>query len=152
MVRNPPPTVLIVDDEIDIRTVVRVVLESAKRGIEVVGEAIDGAEALETIERLRGEGRPDVVILDHRMPGRSGLETAKNILAAVPEQRIILFGTTITPKLEADAMAAGIAACVGKLDVDRLPDLVLTLAASPRPERRAPGRRRSGPLNASTRA
>lgn len=137
---------LIVDDEIDIRTVVRVVLESAGQPIEIVGEAIDGDEALEMLDRLSDVGRPDVVILDHRMPGRSGLETAQRILAAVPDQRIILFGTTITPALEAEAMAVGVAACVGKLDLDHLPDLVVTLAALPRSAREGP--RRSRPLSA----
>lgn len=139
MVRNFPPTVVIVDDEVDIRAVVRVVLESATQDIEIVGEAIDGTEAIEMLASLRAVGQPDVVILDHRMPGRSGLDTATQILAAHPEQRIVLFGTTITPALESEAMAAGVAACVDKLDLDRLPDLVLALSASPRP---AGGRRR----------
>ena len=42
-----PPTVLIVDDDIDIRLLVRTILESSGLGVEVVGEAVDGLHALE---------------------------------------------------------------------------------------------------------
>ncbi|HEY8721135.1 response regulator, partial [Pengzhenrongella sp.] len=65
-------TVLVVDDDEDIRFLVRTVLTRA--GLEVVAEAIDGVEALAALERLDPPPDPAVVVLDNRMPGLSGLE------------------------------------------------------------------------------
>ena len=132
MTKNGVPTVLIVDDEIDMRLLVRVVLESAKHGIEVVGEAADGFDAVSVFGSLDPPTIPDVVILDNRMPGPTGIEVARDMLAAEPEQRIILFSAFFTPELEAEARALGIAACVSKVDFEDLPDLVLELAARSR--------------------
>jgi CheY-like chemotaxis protein len=73
------PTVLIVDDEIDMRTIVRLVLQSASQGITVVAEAVDGVDALTVFENLKHPEVPDVVILDNRMPGRMGIEVAEEI-------------------------------------------------------------------------
>ena len=84
------PTVLIVDDEVDMRLIVRLALESGKRGIEVVAEAVDGDDALTVFESLDHPGVPAVVILDNRMPGRSGIEVAELIRQSEPNQRIIL--------------------------------------------------------------
>ena len=129
---GPRPTVLIVDDEIDMRLLVRVVLESAKHGIEVVGEAVDGIDAVSAYEALNPPPIPDVVILDNRMPGRPGIEVAKLMLAEDPAQPIILFSAFLTPALEAEAREIGIAACVSKTDVETLPDLVIDLASGAR--------------------
>ncbi len=123
---------LIVDDEIDMRLLVRVVLESARHGIEVVGEAVDGIEAVTAYEALNPPPIPDVVILDNRMPGRTGIEVAELMLAEDPAQPIILFSAFLTPELEAQASALGISACVSKTDVERLPDLVIELASGAR--------------------
>ncbi len=125
------PTVLIVDDEIDMRLLVRVVLTSAKNGIEVVAEAVDGDHAVEVFGNLDVPVVPDVVILDNRMPGRLGIEVAAEMRAASPEQHIILFSAYLTPELEAEAKALGIDACVSKTDVETLPDLVVELARRP---------------------
>lgn len=151
MVQKGTPTVLVVDDEVDIRTIVRVVFESASPPIDIVGEAVDGDEALVAMRSLAAFGDPDVVILDHRMPGRSGIETARRILEEVPDQPIILFGTTISAELEAEATAAGIAACIGKLDVHDLPALVAALAESSTRSTSGPRRRRRTPLTAPPR-
>jgi CheY-like chemotaxis protein len=129
MTKNGVPTVLIVDDEIDMRLLVRVVLESAKHGIEVVGEAVDGPAAVLAFENLSPPAIPDVVVLDNRMPGPSGIEVAAEMLAAEPRQHIILFSAFFTPELEAEARELGIAACVSKTDFESLPDLVIRLAS-----------------------
>lgn len=121
---------LVVDDDPDIRAVIRIILEASSGAFEIMGEAIDGDEALELFERGGPERWPDVVILDHRMPGRRGLDVARDILDHHPGQRMILFGTTITPKLEREALDAGVAACVGKLDVDRLPAIIGDVVAA----------------------
>ena len=122
------PTVLIVDDDIDMRLLVRLVLESAHNGIDVVAEAVDGYDAATVYATLDPPAVPDVVILDNRMPGPAGIEVAAEMLRAEPEQHIILFSAFFTPELEAKARDLGIDACVSKSDIDQLPRLVLELA------------------------
>ncbi|SCG79770.1 two component transcriptional regulator, LuxR family [Micromonospora echinaurantiaca] len=68
--------VLVADDEQLVRSGLRLILEAAPE-ITVVGEAADGAEALAETRRLR----PDVVLLDVRMPGTDGLTAAPRIVA-----------------------------------------------------------------------
>ena len=70
----PEIRVLIVDDEEDMRALVRATIELAGPDV-AIDEAVSGADA---IARLEAD-RPEVVVLDHRMPGFSGLETAKRI-------------------------------------------------------------------------
>ena len=65
-----PPTVLIVDDHPSFRLTARALLES--EGFEVIGEAADGASALEAAAELR----PDVVLLDVQLPDLDGFEVA----------------------------------------------------------------------------
>ena len=127
---EPPfaPTVLIVDDEIDMRLLVRVVLTSARNGIEVIAEAVDGDDAVAVFDDLERPAVPDVVILDNRMPGRTGVEVARAMRETTPDQHIILFSAFLTPELVAEAEALGIDACVSKSDLDTLPDLVVELA------------------------
>jgi YesN/AraC family two-component response regulator len=122
------PTVLIVDDEVDIRLLVRTILESSGLGVEVVGEAVDGNEALTVFRTLDPPDVPDVVILDNRMPGKEGLDVAAEMLAEEPRQHIVLFSAFVTPEIEERANALGVRACVGKNDFARLPDLVLELS------------------------
>jgi CheY-like chemotaxis protein len=131
MSRNGVPTVLVVDDEIDTRLLVRIVLQAADQGIKIIGEAVSGPEAMETFARLNPNEVPDVVILDHHLPEMEGIEVARELLSAHPDQHIVLFSNHLTPELEAEALEVGIAACVDKREVDALPDLVLSLA-SPR--------------------
>jgi CheY-like chemotaxis protein len=122
-------TVLVADDEIDMRILVRVVLESAGRGLQVVGEAVDGDEALAAFARLNPPPVPDVVILDNRMPGLSGIEVAERIRDRFPDQRIILFSAFLDDEIRRRAAEIGIDACVSKPDIDQLPDLVVSLTA-----------------------
>lgn len=129
MTRDAHPTVLIVDDEFDIRLLVRTILEAADVGVEVVGEAADGFAAMAVFETLDPPDVPDVVILDNRMPGREGIEVAQEMLEREPRQTIVLFSAFVTPDLEARAEAIGVRACVGKSDFAQLPDLVRRLAS-----------------------
>lgn len=124
-------TALIVDDDIDIRTLVRVVLDASQLGIHVVAEAVDGADAVAVFERLVPPPVPAIVILDNRMPYLSGIEAAREMRRLVPLQRIVLFTAHLTPELAARAKEVGIDACLSKTDVDELPALVLKLT---RPE------------------
>ena len=122
------PTVLIVDDEVDIRLLVRAILESSDVGVEVVGEAVDGDDALAVFGTLDPPEVPDVVILDNRMPGKEGLDVAAEMLGQEPRQSIVLFSAFVTPEIEARAQALGVRACVGKNDFARLPELVAALS------------------------
>jgi DNA-binding NarL/FixJ family response regulator len=79
-------TCLIVDDHEVVREGLRLSLSRASH-IRVVGEAADGASAIGLVERRK----PDVVIMDVRMPGMDGLEATKEILKLVPDAAILIF-------------------------------------------------------------
>ncbi|MGH3374052.1 MAG: response regulator [Actinoallomurus sp.] len=81
--------VLIVDDEPLIRTGLRAIV-GAEPEFAVVGEAADGAEVLPLVRSLR----PDVVMMDVRMPAVDGIQATRSILAGVPEPPRILVITT----------------------------------------------------------
>ncbi|WP_377273190.1 response regulator [Peterkaempfera sp. SMS 1(5)a] len=97
------PRVVIADDQALVRTGFRLIL--AADGIEVVGEAADGEEAVTAVRRAR----PDVVLMDIRMPGTDGLEATRRILAtAAPEPpRIIILTTYDLDQYVYAALSAG---------------------------------------------
>jgi len=76
--------VLIVDDNAEIRSLIRAILEN--KGHTVAGEAEDGAGALKAFRALR----PEVVLLDIIMPGKSGVEVLEDILKIDPAARVIM--------------------------------------------------------------
>ena len=115
-------TVLVVDDEGDIRQLVRAVLEGA--GLRVVDEAVDGLEALDPLEALEAPPVPTVIVLDNRMPGLTGMEVAERVLQRIPEQRIVLFSAFLNDDITARARELGISACAAKSEVGRLPELI----------------------------
>jgi DNA-binding NarL/FixJ family response regulator len=78
------PTVLIVDDHEEFRASARALLEA--EGFAVVGEAADGAEAMEAVAALR----PAVVLLDVQLPGRDGLAVAERIAACPDPPAVVL--------------------------------------------------------------
>ncbi|HLF40872.1 MAG TPA: response regulator [Acidimicrobiia bacterium] len=114
------PSVLIVDDEPDVRFLVRSLIEEAEW--RVAGEAGSGEEALSCWRELR----PDAIVLDHRMPGLTGLEAAAAILAEEGAPPIILFTVAVDELLGSEAAAIGIRTCVSK---DRLGLLMEALVA-----------------------
>jgi len=118
--------VLIVDDEADIRLVLKLAVQAHDRGLVVAGEAADGWEALEALDRAD----PSVIVLDHRMPTISGLETAAKILERRPQQIIILFSGYLDDKLRSDAAALGVKACIPKQNIDRVAPLALELGSA----------------------
>ena len=79
-------TTLIVDDHEVVREGLRLSLSRAPN-IRVVGEAGDGASAVELAERRK----PDVVIMDVRMPGMDGLEATKLLAERAPESKVLIF-------------------------------------------------------------
>ena len=80
--------VLIADDHLIVREGLRLILET-EEGFEVVGEAVDGAEAV----RLAGELQPDVVLMDLRMPVMDGLEAVQHLQHAQPHIAVVILTT-----------------------------------------------------------
>ena len=120
------PGTLIVDDEEDIRLLVRAVIRRANEGLEVVGEAATGEEA---VERWR-EARPDIVLLDYRLPDITGIEAAERILAEHPQQSIILFSAFLDPDTVRRATEVGVRACIDKGQVNRIPEALWKYAGT----------------------
>jgi CheY-like chemotaxis protein len=118
---------LIVDDEIDVRLLLHLIIDRENQGLRVVGEAASGAEALE----LRRSLDVDVVVLDHRMPGLSGLETATALLAEAPDLPIVLYSAFTDDRMEAEARAIGVRKCVEKGDAPGLISVLRQLTGLP---------------------
>ena len=94
--------VLIADDQELVRTGFRMILK-AEPDIDVVGEAADGAEAVELARRLRA----DVVLMDIRMPVVDGLEATRRLLAASGDTRVLILTTFDLNEYVYEALRAG---------------------------------------------
>ena len=81
---NPTPTIVLADDVEDLLEVLREMIEDD--GYQVVGAAADGQDAIFLIERLK----PDLALLDYRLPGADGLEILRAIRDASPETRAVM--------------------------------------------------------------
>jgi CheY-like chemotaxis protein len=124
-------TVLVVDDQPDLRLLVRMLITAANNGLHCASEAGSGEEAVEWFDSCKGERPPPtVIVLDQMMPGLTGIETARRILARRPDQRIILFSAYVDDELRHLARAVGIKACVDKRDFDLVVPTVRTVAAA----------------------
>jgi DNA-binding NarL/FixJ family response regulator len=94
--------VLIVDDDALMRAGLRGVL-SEDPEIEVVGEAVDGRDAVYRARLVR----PDIVLMDVRMPGRDGIAATRDVLAAVPGVRVVILTTFEEDAYIFGALSAG---------------------------------------------
>ncbi len=119
--------IVIVDDHAVVRRGVRTLLE-AQPGWEVVGEASNGAAALEMVEALQ----PDVVVLDLSLPEVHGLEVARRIRASSPEIEVLVLTMHESAELAHQVKAAGARGFVRKSDADQ--DLVVAIEAIRRGE------------------
>lgn len=90
--RKPSRTVLIVDDDEEIRHVLRLMCEM--EGFEVVGEATNGVEAVP----MALNHQPAFVILDYLMPRLNGDETARMLRTIAPETKIVAFSAVLDSK------------------------------------------------------
>ena len=95
-------TCLIVDDHEVVREGLRLSLSRAPH-IRVIGEASDGEQAIALVERRK----PDVVIMDVRMPGMDGLEATKEIMKQVPETAVLIFTAFSERSLLARGLESG---------------------------------------------
>lgn len=94
--------VVIVDDQALIRDGLRLMLE-LDDGISVVGEAADGGDALDAVQRTR----PDLVLMDVRMPGLDGLEATRRLLKRPGGPKVLLLTTYDADEYVIEAMRAG---------------------------------------------
>jgi DNA-binding NarL/FixJ family response regulator len=94
--------VLLVDDQALARMGMRMFL-AGQDGLDVVGEAVDGADAIRQSLRLR----PHVVVMDIRMPGIDGIEATRRIIADAPEIRVLLLTTFDLDEYVVEGLEAG---------------------------------------------
>lgn len=105
--------VLVVDDHAVVRTGLRRILD-AEKDIETVGEAQNAERAL--FEAL--ELKPDVVLLDVIMPGKSGIEAMPGLLNALPETKVLVLSMQDDPRYVREAFEAGASGYVLKEAAD----------------------------------
>jgi DNA-binding NarL/FixJ family response regulator len=114
--------ILIADDHEVARRGIRSLLES-HLGWEVCGEAADGREAVAYASKLK----PDVFLLDIGMPNLNGLDAARQILAMMPEARILILTVHDSEQVIREVLAAGARGFLLKSDAGR--DLVAAVEA-----------------------
>ncbi len=93
--------VLVADDARFMREMIREIIEP--EGFEVVGEAADGVQAVESYQELK----PDLITMDIVMPRCSGLDAVRKILAVHPEARVVMVSALGQESLVKEAMEAG---------------------------------------------
>lgn len=99
-----PIRVVICDDQVVVTEGLRAILEAAG-GIEVVGVGHDGDQALELV----GRHRPDLILMDLKMPGLDGLQATRAVKAHYPEVYVLVLTTYATDEWVFDAIRAGAA-------------------------------------------
>jgi two-component system, NarL family, response regulator LiaR len=97
-----PIRVLLVDDHAVVRKGMRALLDR-EAGIEVVGEAEDGEQAVHAVDRLR----PDVILMDLEMPRMGGIQATQQISANHPESRIVVLTSHAAEEDVFPALKAG---------------------------------------------
>lgn len=106
-----PVMVLIVDDQEAFRSAARLVVALAD-GFAVVGEAPSGEDAIEMVDELR----PDLVLMDIKMPGLDGIDATRRVVADHPGVKVIVLSTYEADEYEQLALDAGAIAFVSKSD------------------------------------
>lgn len=111
---------MVVDDQADVRYLLKILIDMANDGLHVVAEAATGEEALERA----AETEPLVVVLDEMMPGMNGLEAVGHLRRQDPRQVIILCSAYLDDDLVERAREAGVVHVLSKDQVADLPGLI----------------------------
>ena len=132
---------LIADDHEVIRTGLATLLEGSD--IQIVGQATSGKEAIKLAEQLK----PDVVLLDIRMPDGDGLAALEKLRAKVPNSRVVMLSTYDNPTYIARAVALGASDFVLKGSTrEALIETIMAAAAGESPSRAGELRRIAGAM------
>jgi DNA-binding NarL/FixJ family response regulator len=103
------PRILLADDRASMRNTLRSLLTVYGK-LDVCGEAADGRQAVDAAVVLR----PDLVLLDYKMPNGDGIKAASELKLRVPETPVVMFTLYKTRELESEALGVGVRAVVGK--------------------------------------
>ncbi len=118
-----PIRLLLVDDSQSTLDGLRMYLQEVGAPVEVVGEATDGAQAIERARALR----PDLVVMDARMRGMSGFTATRLIREELPGVAVVILTMYDGEMARADAELAGAAGFVTKDDLPALEDMIATV-------------------------
>jgi len=102
--------VLVVDDFEPFRRLVCSIME-ARPGLQIVGEASDGLEAVQKAVELK----PDLILMDIGLPSLNGIEAARQIRELIPESKIIFLSQESSPEVVQETMDLGAAGYVVKV-------------------------------------
>ncbi|HSE06884.1 MAG TPA: response regulator transcription factor [Methylomirabilota bacterium] len=132
-----PITIVVADDDADYRLLVRLILATVSHTMAVIGEAVDGEEALELVQRDR---RPDIVISDLLMPRLNGIELTRRVKDQQPQTNVILLSAYTGEAYRRVAAASGADAFVSKrlIHSDLVPairDVIVRRVSEPVPSR-----------------
>ena len=111
---DPRLTVLLVDDDAELRALLEIILEEDGR-FDVVGQAADGGEAL----TIAASTQPDIVVLDLLMPGVDGLQALPQLRQLLPRARIVVVSAFPDPYTLLDAVKLGADGYIDKTRVWR---------------------------------
>lgn len=103
------PRILIAEDRATMRNTLRNLFTLYSKW-DVCAEAVDGQQAVDAAVALK----PDLVLLDYKMPNGDGIEAASEIKRQLPETPVVIFTLYKTQELESQALQAGVAAVIGK--------------------------------------
>lgn len=103
------PRILIAEDRVKMRNTLRSLFTLYSK-LDICGEVDDGQQAIEAAVALK----PDVVLLDYKMPKRDGIEAACEITKRLPQTPVVIFTLYKNSELESKALKAGARAVVGK--------------------------------------
>jgi DNA-binding NarL/FixJ family response regulator len=121
--QDGPCRVGVCDDQAGFRQLVAVVL-GLESGIEIVGEAADGREAVALAKKLQ----PDVLLLDIAMPEMDGLEALPRVLEVSPSTRVVMLTGLTAASIRERALAAGASAFIEKgIDISELGDRIVSI-------------------------
>jgi len=101
--------VMLVDDTDHVREMLAEMLELS--GFVIVAKASDGPQALAAVV----DARPDVIVMDYKMPGMDGITATRLILEKTPGVPVILYTAYLDATLEREARDAGVSACIEKV-------------------------------------